>query len=106
MNIGRESKGQRHFSGPSSGEMPRRGTPNPTRVKQFNSVSGQQSVGGTPDSLRSAAPCAGTSREGARVRPADLEQRLKGLRHGDSLCRVYENRAEQMAVPFITNGLA
>ncbi len=38
----------------------------------------------------------------------DLERQLAGLRHGDHLCMVYENRAEQMAAAalYIEYGLA
>ena len=38
----------------------------------------------------------------------ELERRLAELRHGDHLCLIYEDRAEQMAaaVPFIRDGIA
>jgi PAS domain S-box-containing protein len=38
----------------------------------------------------------------------DLERQLTGLKHGDHICPIYENEAEQMAVaiPFLKKGLA
>src|SRR5260370_4083608 len=44
---------------------------------------------------------------GDRIMKGKLEQELSKLKHGDHICLIYENPAEQMAVavPFIIDGL-